>query len=272
MYRKTAFDDLTYPPGFYPGEPGELKKLISSFRIPGEPRAKAVGAIVPHAGLVYSGAVAKAVYDSCEIPATAVLLGPSHRGAGRPFALWAQGAWETPFGALAVDEALAEDIARTCPHVEKDTRAHAGEHSIEVQLPFLALARKDVKIVPISVAVHDLARLREFGETLSRALAPKKDDCIIFASSDMTHYESQKETQRKDGLALERVKALDPDGLFRVVTREGISMCGVAPATAMLFAACDLGAREAKVVAYRTSGDVTGDYDAVVGYAGVVIR
>lgn len=272
MNRKMCFDSLSYPPGFYPGDAEQLRSLIEGFRIVGEGPAEALGAIVPHAGLIYSGAVAKAVYDSCLAPATAVLLGPNHTGLGKPFALWSHGEWETPFGALKVDEAFGQDLLEACPLVETDAAAHTREHSLEVQTPFLALWDAQVRIVPVAIRSNDPSALERLGEALAEVIRCREEAVTIFASSDMSHYEPQEVAERKDRLALEKVLALDPKGLFRTVRDNNISMCGVCPATAMLHAAMALGADHAKVIAYRTSGDVTGDRTAVVGYAGVVVR
>jgi len=272
MNRKMCFDSLSYPPGFYPGNADKLRSLIERFRIVGEEPQDAVGAIVPHAGLVYSGAVAKAVYDSCRAPATAVLLGPNHTGKGKPFALWPQGAWQTPFGSLEVDDAFGKELLDACPLIEADTVAHAREHSLEVQTPFIALWADHVRIVPVAISSNDPTTFGRIGGALAEVIRGRDEVVTILASSDMSHYEPQEVAERKDRLALERALALDPEGLFRVVRDNDISMCGVGPATTMLHAATALGANRAKVIAYRTSGDVAGDRSAVVGYAGLVVR
>ena len=202
--------------------------------------AAALGAIVPHAGYVYSGPVAGAVYAAVAVPSTAVILCPNHTGRGAPLALDPSSAWRTPLGDVPVDRGLAERLLALCPSLEEDAEAHRREHSLEVQLPFLQVLRPGVRIVPISIGEPSLGLCREVG-------------------------------RRKDDLALARIAQLDAEGLYRTVLTESISMCGFLPATALLFAARASAASGARVVARRDSGDETGDASSVVGYAGVVV-
>jgi AmmeMemoRadiSam system protein B len=235
-------------------------------------RNAAIGGIVPHAGYVYSGPVAGAVYASIRIPATVVILCPNHTGRGAPLALDPSSAWRTPLGDVIVDRGLAERMLALCPSLEEDAEAHRREHSLEVQLPFLQVLRRDVRLVPICIGKPSLGLCREVGDALTTLCKEESEPPLVLASSDMNHYESREVGRRKDDLALARVAALDAEGLYRTVLTESISMCGFLPATALLFAAKASGASGAKVLARRDSGDETGDPSSVVGYAGVVVN
>jgi MEMO1 family protein len=237
----------------------------------GPPPEAAFGAIVPHAGYVYSGPVAGAVYAQIRIPATCVVLCPNHTGLGAAAALDPSDAWRTPLGDVPVNRRLAARLAALAPSLETDSVAHAREHSLEVQLPFLQVLRPDVEIVAVCLGAPRLALCREVGEALAAIVSEEPEPPLLLASSDMNHYENRVEGRRKDDLALERIGALDPEGLFRTVLAESISMCGFLPATALLFAARAAGTTAARVVARRDSGDETGDPSSVVGYAGVIL-
>jgi AmmeMemoRadiSam system protein B len=257
---------------FYEGRPERLRLNVESlFPADVEPEP-AFGAIVPHAGYVYSGPVAGAVYARVRIPRTVVILCPNHTGRGVPASLEPSDAWRTPLGDVPVNRFLSERMRELSPSLLPDTRAHAREHSLEVQLPFLQARREDVEIVPICLGEPDLELCREIGHALAQLRAEEAEPPLLLASSDMNHYESRRIGRAKDERALARIQALDPEGLFTTVRTEQISMCGFLPATALLFAAREAGAKEARVVARRDSGDETGDTDSVVGYAGVVIR
>ena len=173
---------------------------------------------------------------------------------------------------MPVDRRLAERLLALAPSLREDREAHAREHSLEVQLPFLQTRRPDVRFVPICLGVPDLTLCREVGEALARIRAEETEPPLILASSDMNHYESRAVGRAKDDRALARIEKLDPDGLFETVLAEGITMCGFLPVTALLFAARAAGARSASVVARRDSGDETGDASSVVGYAGVIVK
>ncbi len=258
---------------FYEGLPDRLEAEVRS-HLPQDARPEsALGAIVPHAGYVYSGPVAGAVYARLAIPEAAIILCPNHTGRGRPAALDPSDAWRTPLGDVPVDRRLADRLLELSPSLEEDAAAHAREHSLEVQLPFLQVCRPGVRFVPISLGAHDLELCREIGEAVARVAAeePLGGRPLILASSDMNHYESRRIGREKDEKALARVEALDAEGLFSTVLNGRISMCGVLPSTALLFAARALGAASARVVARRDSGDETGDASSVVGYAGVIV-
>jgi len=254
---------------FYPAEKTRLLTMLDGFMGAEATIHGAVAAVSPHAGYVYSGAAAGALFAAIDAPATAVIIGPNHRGLGVAYGLFPGGAWRTPLGDATVDEDLAAKIKGKVPFLEEDTASHVHEHSIEVQVPFLQYRNSDVKIVPICIGEHDYARLVQLGRGIAAAVRESGREALVLASSDMTHYESAEEAGRKDRMAIERMLALDEEGLWQTVNRHRISMCGVAPAVAALAAAKDLGAAEAKLVKYMTSGDVTGDTSEVVGYASV---
>ncbi|HEX7252910.1 MAG TPA: AmmeMemoRadiSam system protein B [Thermoanaerobaculia bacterium] len=257
---------------FYERRPERLRDDVRSYWILGVEAEAALGAVVPHAGYVYSGPVAGAVYSRLAIPSTAVILCPNHTGRGAPAALDPSDAWRTPLGDVPVDRRLSERLLALAPSVQKDGEAHAREHSLEVQLPFLQFRRPDVRIVPVCLGAHDLDLCREIGQAIARICAEEDEPPLVLASSDMNHYESRAVGRAKDDRALARIESLDPEGLFATVLAEGISMCGFLPATALLFAMRSAGAKAATVVARRDSGDETGDPSSVVGYAGVIVK
>jgi AmmeMemoRadiSam system protein B len=258
---------------FYEARAERLEKDVRSHLQAGaaEEPGPAFGAIVPHAGYVYSGPVAGAVYARLSIPPNAVILCPNHTGRGARAALEPSEAWRTPLGDAKVNRRLAQRLLDLAPSLEWDAAAHAREHSLEVQLPFLQVLRRDIELVPVCLGAHDLELCREVGEALATIRSEEAEPPLLLASSDMNHYESRSVGRRKDERALARIQALDAEGLFTTVLSEGISMCGFLPATALLFAARKAGVSEARVVARRDSGDETGDTTSVVGYAGVIL-
>ena len=176
-----------------------------------------------------------------------------------------------PNGTAVVDSELARAIAGKSRYASEDYDAHAGEHSLEVQIPFIQYFSRDFKIVPVTMMSTALEVCREVGVAISHAIRETEKAVLIIASSDMTHYESSKSAKEKDQKAIEKILALDPAGLHHTVKEYGITMCGFAPAVTMLYAAIELGATKATLVKYMNSGDVSGDYDQVVGYAGMII-
>ena len=260
---------------FYPGDPDDLRAEAQEYLSPsvsGEagPR-KAIGCIAPHAGYMFSGHVAGAVFASIEIPRLCVVMCPNHTGMGRALAIMAEGAWETPLGEVPIDSEFARALQQRFPALQNDSAAHRAEHAAEVELPFLQLRQPNLRIVPIALGTGQFEVLEQLGLALAGVVAQNTDPVLIVASSDMNHYESDAVTRAKDHRAIERILTLDPRGLFEVVTQQDISMCGFGPAVAMLTAARQLGARSAELVKYATSGDVSGDREMVVGYAGVVV-
>jgi MEMO1 family protein len=258
---------------FYPDDPAELKRQIAGF-VPSveEPLRPALACLLPHAGYRYSGHVAGAVYARLKLPRRFLLLGPRHFPRGKPQAILSEGAWETPLGRAEIDSELARDLKGAYPDLCEDSVAHRTEHAVEVQLPFLQSLAGDFRFVPIALGPTDYVQLESLGHAMAEVLRRQRDPILMIASSDMNHYESDEITRRKDGLAIERVLALDAAGLFDVVRREKITMCGFGPAVSMLTAARLLGATRATLVRYATSGDINGDRNEVVGYAGVIVE
>jgi AmmeMemoRadiSam system protein B len=259
---------------FYPNQPGELSAQVKRFCAPdpGATRRRAVACLVPHAGYRYSGHVAGAVYARLELPRRFILIGPRHYPRGAAQAILSNGAWETPLGRAEIDAELATELKHSCAGLVEDDVAHRNEHALEVQLPFLQELVGEFRFVPIALGTTDYTALESLGKALAEVVARQAESVLIVASSDMNHYESDEITRRKDGLAIERILALDPQGLHETVRREGITMCGYGPAVSTLVAAGRLGARpSAELVRYATSGDITGDREEVVGYAGIII-
>lgn len=257
---------------FYPGQPDELRRAIQNYTETTCQKAHALGVVVPHAGYMYSGAIAGKTFTHVVIPRRVIILGPNHHGLGHPAAVYAQGAWETPLGIISIDATLAEAVLAGCPGMAPDKSAHKFEHSLEVQVPFLQVLAPECSIVPICLGRLSLTDLLRFGEDLGRVLAAYPEKVLIVASSDMSHYEPGAVAREKDLRALRCVSDLDPQGLYRTVHDGGISMCGVSPVVVMLTAALKLGAKKATMVHYGNSGDVTGDQSEVVGYAGMTIE
>lgn len=245
--------------------PGKVPKVVEK-----GPR-KVVGLICPHAGYVYSGPVAAHAYYSLALdgrPDVVVVFGPNHYGVGSALALMREGVWRTPFGDVEIDGEVAGGILRGSRIVDVDERAHVREHSIELQLPFLQfLFGSAFRFVPICFGMQDLETSREVGSAVAKALSNK--NALVVASSDMTHYEPQKRAEKKDRKAIDAILRLDEEGLYSAVESYGISMCGYGPAMAAITAVKELGAKEAKLLCYKTSGDITGDYSAVVGYTSI---
>ena len=257
---------------FYPSDPQELAQLTGEFCPSGPAKSTVRGCVVPHAGYIYSGSVAGAVYSRIEIPQRCILLGPRHFPQGQPMAILTEGSFATPFGEAPIDSALAKELANACPLLREDPVAHAREHSLEVQIPLLQKLRPDVRFVPVVLATDRYGAIEALGHAVAEVVKAQAEPALVIASSDMNHYESDAVTREKDQRAIARILALDPQGLYDTVRRERITMCGYAATVAMLVAMKDLGAIEATLVRYATSGDVNGELDRVVGYAGVILR
>ncbi len=256
---------------FYPGQKEKLLQFLShaidfkSARIP----AKAV--LVPHAGYVYSGETAAKTYSQVELSRTVLLIGPNHTGMGKSLSLMSRGIWQTPLGEVPVDEELGALLSEN-PLLEEDEEAHCYEHALEVQLPFLQSLRPDIRIVPLIVGTLDLKKLEEAGYFIGEVLSRSADRILIIISSDMNHYEDENSTQEKDQKALAALLKLDAAEFAKVISRHDISMCGFAPAYLALSAFKLLGVHKATLVNHTTSARVSGDYERVVGYAGVLFE
>ena len=259
---------------FYPGDSETLREEVSSYiaQSLSNELVPALGCVVPHAGYMYSGHVAGAVFARLEIPAQCILLCPNHTGMGQPLAIMSEGDWETPLGNVSIDTSIAVMLKERFPLLHEDSAAHRAEHAAEVELPFLQLRQPQLKFVPIALGTRQFDTLEKLGYAIADVVDALKEPALIVASSDMNHYESDTITRVKDHKAIERILTLDPRGLYDVVTDEDISMCGFGPTVAMLTAAKQLGATSAELVKYATSGDISGDRDMVVGYAGVIVK
>jgi len=261
---------------FYPANAQRLRAEVESYvtvpaNAPVEARIRAIGCVVPHAGYMYSGHVAGAVFRRLDLPKRMVILCPNHTGMGEPLAIMSRGVWRTPLGDAAIDDELADELKRRMPLLSEDEQAHLTEHALEVQLPFLQQLDPDFRFVPIAVGTGNFEVLSALGVALGNALAQHRERVLIIASSDMNHFESDGVTRVKDRRAIDQMLALDARGLYDVVREGHISMCGYGPAVAMLTAARKLGASRADLIRYATSGDVSGDKDSVVGYAGIAV-
>lgn len=258
---------------FYPATKQALLKQIERFIDKDAEKIQAKGALMPHAGYIYSGLVAGQTVSRIALKDTFIILGPNHTGQGEDFSIMTDGAWQTPLGEVKIDSELAKGILKESKFLKEDLLAHIDEHSVEVEIPFLQFWGKDFKIVPIVVFPAELKIYKDIAASIVKAIEGlgRKDSTMIIASSDMTHYESQSDAERKDKQAIEAILNLDEDELVKRVRSLNISMCGYAPAFIMLAAAKLLGAKKAQLIKYQSSGEASGDYSAVVGYAGVVV-
>ena len=259
---------------FYPRDEKSLREDVRTYLSPtAEAKPiRAVGCIVPHAGYMYSGHVAGAVFAKLEIPKVCLVMCPNHTGMGRALAIVSEGAWETPLGNVPIDSAFAAALKQRCSLLQEDSAAHRSEHAAEVELPFLQMRQPGLQFVPIALGTGQFEALAQLGDAIADVIAAHNGEVLIVASSDMNHYESDAVTRVKDRSAIEPILRLDARALYDVVMQQDISMCGFGPAVAMLTAAKELGATSAELVKYATSGDVSGDRDQVVGYAGVIVH
>lgn len=262
---------------FYPGTPVELERTVRDLLDPIRPiahPADARGALVPHAGYLYSGLTAAHVFARVRVPPVVVIVAPNHTGACRSpggASLWEAGAFQTPLGEMPVDERFGAALLAECDLVAPDHAAHVDEHAVEVEVPFLQIVAPGSRIVPLVLAWDDWESSRALGQALARVIRAWPDAVLLLASSDLSHYEPANAAELKDAVALSAIQAIDGAELLARCHRERISMCGRAPAACMLAALRALGATRAEVVDYRHSGWVTGDESSVVGYAGVLI-
>jgi AmmeMemoRadiSam system protein B len=258
---------------FYRATGTTLKKEVESLLPPLVKKEDAIGVISPHAGYIYSGAVAGSVLGAITPKKRYIILGPNHTGLGGKFSVSGAKTWTTPLGDIPVDQELAEAALKASHHLKTDDLAHAHEHSIEVQLPFLQVIQREFTILPIILAHAGVDTYREIGSALAEAVKGlnMENEVAIIASSDMTHYEPHQTAKKKDSEAIDAILALDEARLMEVIENKGISMCGYAPVSVMLAASKALGAKSARLVKYQTSGDTSGDYSSVVGYSGIII-
>jgi AmmeMemoRadiSam system protein B len=257
---------------FYPSDPVELTSVIQKHaaRESDAVRVHARACLVPHAGYVYSGHVAGAVYSRIALPKKILILGVRHFPRGEQAAILSTGAWRTPLGDAEIDNPLAEMLREACPLLREDAVAHSGEHSLEVQLPFLQVLGAGFTFVPVALGTVRFEELVGVGHAIAQVLAATREDVLLLTTSDLNHYQDDATTRAKDAKAIEKLLALDARGLYDTCRNEQISMCGLGPAVAMLTALNLLGAKRAELVRYATSGDVSGERDSVVGYGGII--
>jgi MEMO1 family protein len=252
---------------FYPGTERELRRLIGQLapKTP-KPKIAASGVVVPHAGYIYSGAVAAEVYASIEGAQTFVLLGPNHYAAGSAVAV-SEESWSTPLGTVEPDLEL---IKRLDGIIDRDEAAHRQEHSIEVQVPLLQYFFRDFKIVPVAIGMQDYDTVKEVAAELIRALDGYSRSTVVVASSDFTHYEDVDVAKKKDATLIGDIERLDVPALYDDIYRLNATCCGYGPIAAAIMTCAARGAKKGELIRYATSGDVTGDRQ-VVGYAGLAV-
>ena len=263
------------PPGvagtFYPADPGELSRMLDDF-LAGEAKQEAwPAAMVPHAGLIYSGRIAAGVFKRLKIPRTVIILCPRHTPLGTEWAVAPQRTWSIPGAEIESDFMLARQLSQAIPGLEMDALAHQREHAIEVELPFIARLAPQAKVIGIAIGGGDLATCRKFAEGLAGVVKKLPERPLLLVSSDMHHFATDAENRRRDELALAALETLDPEEVYATVLENGISMCGVLPAVIVLETLRLLGGvKKAERTGYATTADVTGDKSRVVGYAGMV--
>ena len=257
---------------FYPSDPKELTSLVREYSRPDsrEPAIPVKACLVPHAGYMYSGAVAGAVFARVVLPRKIIVLGVRHYPRGESAAILSCGAWRTPLGDAPIDEALAQELGRECPLLSEDSVAHSAEHSLEVQVPFLQVLAPGFSFLPVALGTVQFESLVSVGQAIGRVLRNAKENVLLLTTSDLNHYEDDATTRVKDQKAIDRLLGLDPRGLYDTCRNEEISMCGLGPAVAMLTALDALGRKKSELLKYATSADVSGDLSQVVGYAGMI--
>jgi len=262
---------------FYPGDPRALRRELERCLVRDVEPVPARMILAPHAGYVYSGALAGRTWSHVHVPERVLLLCPNHTGRGARRSLWPGGAWDTPDGPVPIAADLTDALLRHAG-LQADTAAHLREHAIEVHLPFVRARNPKAEIAAVCLGGLDLAECEALGAGVAAAIreleagaAGSSPRVLIAASSDMSHYIAADEAAELDHLALDRFLALDAAGLYTTVLRHDITMCGILPATVALIAARELGATRAELVGYTNSGQVTGDLDRVVAYAGAIV-
>ncbi len=256
---------------FYPADAISLLRMLKQFCPRQGTTEKVMGLMVPHAGYIYSGAIAGKVYDQVTIPNRVILLGPNHHGIGHPGAVYSKGDWTTPLGAITIDAPLAQELLSATPLLQADTTAHQLEHSLEVQVPFIQYLNHQSTLVPICLGHQSLDHLLKIATAIAAVISKNIDPILLIASTDMTHFESAESAARKDRIALQSVETVDAEGLFKNVVKQRISMCGFMPTVVLLKVAQLLGMTQSTIVVYGNSGDVTHDYNEVVAYAGALV-
>jgi AmmeMemoRadiSam system protein B len=257
---------------FYPSDASELRGFFESIFQPVRQQIPAKAVILPHAGYVYSGKTAAAVVSRAQFFSTVLMIGPNHHGIGEEFVLYPEGEWETPSGRSCVDFALTKKLLARSAYLSADEEPHDCEHSLEVLLPFLQKASPGIRIVPLLINSFNLKRAKAVALDCAEVLAAAGEPVSVAVSTDMNHFESDAMTRQKDRYALQAIENLDEEALAAAVKEYRISMCGFVPVYMLLLMRSLLGFHKATLVDYRTSGDVTGDTQRVVGYAGFIFE
>ncbi len=271
MNKRTPYAAGLFYLGYEEGLTRDVKKYLKT---QGErEKIKAKGIVVPHAGYEYSGPVAGSVYGAIEAPKRYIIIGPNHSGFGFPISIEDSGTWKTPLGDVDIDEALASSIMANSKNIKISYDAHRLEHSVEVQLPFLqVITGSDFTFVPVVMkGLPDITVYREVGHAIAESIRSQKEEVLIAASTDFTHYEPLSIAESMDKLAIDAILAMDPEFLLQTVYENDITMCGVGPVATMLYAAKELGATKAELIKYATSADFSMDTASVVGYGGLVV-
>mgnify|MGYP001547205441 CR=1 FL=1 len=257
---------------FYPDDPQQLQQMLSEWRPEtDEEQRRYRAALVPHAGWVYSGHGAANVWNRLVVPETTIVLCPKHRPGGAPCAVAPWHRWCRPGGQIEVDELWSRKLAEQGPHLTLDDRPHRSEHAVEVQLPLLARANPDSRLVAITIGRLELSECQELAAGLADQLSGQLDDLLLVISSDMHHFADDATNRELDQLAIDALEQLDPLQLYEVCCTNRISMCGLFPAMIVLMALRQLGSlKQARRVAYTTSAEASGDTSRVVGYAGML--
>jgi hypothetical protein len=268
---------------FYPESPKELRALIDhSFRDtrfgpgrapPSEDRRRIFGIVSPHAGYVYSGAVAaNGFYEVSSFDfQNVIMVGPNHYGLGSGVATMREGVWETPLGDVGVNSELSLEVSKRSGLIDFSDFSHSRDHCLEVQLPFLQYSRSGFQIVPVILMMQDIETAFDLGKAIAETIAERAtNDTLLIASSDLTHYEPNPDAHRKDGELIRAILALDVHKFYSVLERLDVSACGYGAIASIMIAAKSLGATGGELLRYATSGDVTGDKNAVVGYSSIV--
>ena len=258
---------------FYPADKKDLESFISENAKKNTPQISTKGAIMPHAGYVYSGKVAIAVAERIIPKKRVIILGPNHTGLGQNFSIYPEGIWKTPLGEITVDEEMVENIAKDAKFIKKDALAHKFEHSIEVQLPILQyFFKNDFKLTPIVCSTASTSVYKNVAEEIYKAVRNFWTETIIIATTDMTHYEPDDQVRHKDQIAIEEIVAMNVEELNNKAGSYNISMCGIAGVSIMIYCLKMLKVSKAKLVMYQTSADTNHDVSAAVGYAGFIFN
>jgi len=257
---------------FYPGEEKILREDLKRYIEHEEKKLSPKAIICPHAGYVYSGKTAGKVYSKIIPPDVVIIIGPNHHGYGEPYAIDDSDEWETPLGKVEIDKEIKEKLLEKSRYLHADSIAHKQEHSIEVQIPFLQFINPVITIVPVLISgMHDANPWYEIGYTIALTIDQIKKNVLVIASSDFTHYEPAESAEKKDRLAIEKIVNLDADGFLDTVSEHDISICGFAPIVSAITSAKTLGSNKGMLVEYTNSGKVSGDFEQVVGYAGIIL-